>query len=107
MRSGVANARAFEENRRVRCPTVRAGTALLAAALLAAAERDMLHRALKSGITIAIVLIGALALLPEFGVDVTVLLGAPSDSLQIARSLEHDAVYRPEPAVSSAAEPPR
>jgi small conductance mechanosensitive channel len=36
---------------------------------------DTLHRALKSGITLAIVTIGVLALLPEFGVDVTVLLG--------------------------------
>jgi small conductance mechanosensitive channel len=46
---------------------------------------DTLHRALKSGITLAVVTIGALALLPEFGVDVTVLLGgAAVFSLAIA-----------------------
>jgi small conductance mechanosensitive channel len=36
---------------------------------------DTLHRALKNGITLAVVIIGALALLTEFGVDVAVLLG--------------------------------
>jgi small conductance mechanosensitive channel len=36
---------------------------------------DTLHRALKSGITLAVVTIGVLVLLPEFGVDVTVVLG--------------------------------
>jgi small conductance mechanosensitive channel len=46
---------------------------------------DTLHHALKSGITLAVVIVGVLALLPEFGVDVTVLLGgAAVFSLAIA-----------------------
>jgi small conductance mechanosensitive channel len=46
---------------------------------------ETLHRALKSGITVVVVIVCALALLPEFGVDVTVLLGgAAVFSLAIA-----------------------
>jgi small conductance mechanosensitive channel len=46
---------------------------------------DTLHRAVRNGITLAVLIIGALALLPEFGVNITVLLGgAAVFSLAIA-----------------------